>query len=78
MKFANANNLDRKSGVRGPNTTGRSPQQTLSLWLAEETAPVHASSDEQSGESIRTIHFPPRYPGFPVEVGGVDKLHAAF
>ena len=24
MKFANATNLDRKSGVRGPNTTGRS------------------------------------------------------
>jgi len=33
MKFANATNLDRKSGVRGPNTTGRSPHERfLSGW----------------------------------------------
>jgi hypothetical protein len=31
-----------------------------------------------SGKSIRKEYFRPRYPGFPVEVGGVGEFHAAF
>jgi hypothetical protein len=56
---------------------GEAPR-SLSVWLAEETVPKHASSTSNLVRAFETIHFPPRYPGFPVEVGGVDKLHAAF
>jgi hypothetical protein len=31
--------------------------RSLSLWLEEKTVPVHASSDEQSSESIRNNSF---------------------
>jgi hypothetical protein len=31
-----------------------------------------------SGKAMETNHNPPSYSGFPVEVGGVVELHAAF
>jgi hypothetical protein len=31
-----------------------------------------------AGKALETIHHRPRYPGFPVEVGGVVILHAVF
>jgi hypothetical protein len=33
MKMLNATNLDRKSGIRGPKTTGRSPPSKVCLFF---------------------------------------------
>jgi hypothetical protein len=41
---------------------GRSPHDRFSVCLAEETVPVHASSDEQSSESIRNNSFSAQVP----------------
>jgi hypothetical protein len=67
----------RTGAPRSPQRTwaeydGAKPPQSLSLWLAEETVPVHASSDEQSSESIRNNSFSAQIrwgePGAPVLV----------
>ena len=44
MKFANATNLDRKSGVRGPNTTGRSPISANLFRMFFVETPTKSSS----------------------------------
>src|ERR1700733_2208370 len=40
MLLLNATNLDRKSGIRGPKTTGRSPIKALSFHLFQQLIPV--------------------------------------
>jgi hypothetical protein len=73
----------RTGAPRSPQRTwaeydGAKPPRSLSVRLAEETVPVHASSDEQPSESIRNKSFSAQVPRIPVEVSFVDKLHAAF
>jgi hypothetical protein len=57
---------------------GRSPHNRfLSGWQRKRFLYTQVRTSNLV-RAFETIHFPPRYPGFPVEVSGVDKLHAAF
>jgi hypothetical protein len=70
MNFDNGTNLDRKSRVRGLKKTGQAPPNAF-CWINYE---IVAGSEK----AIEAHRFRPTYSGFPVEVGGIGELHAAF
>ena len=71
MKIARATNLDRKSGV----AEGRDLQFLLVEKRKLEVVPPLA---HPLCPKVKLQVPPLRYPGFPVEIGGVGELHADF
>ena len=54
----------------------------VALSAEVKKCPVSCPAGRQrrwmTGKAMETNHYRPTYPGFPVEVGGVVELHAAF
>ena len=86
MKFANATNLNRKSGgakprdlrcaIRLPRSYRPKPPPIITESSWKHQPPLcHSGFQEWSAEpQIPRL----RSPGFPVEIGGVGELHAPF
>ena len=71
MSAAGVLRLRATSAVSGDNSVGRSAQDDDSVGGLKERRSLCGSRGTQQVAPLR-------YPGFPVEVGGVGKPHAAF